>query len=76
MFACQFGRYRFIRLLFWVAPAGDISVHNIDKIFKDLPTVFGIADGILIVEYDADGRHHDRTLRQVMKMCCYEKLNN
>ena len=28
--------------------------------------VFGIADDILIVAYDADGRNHDRTLRKEM----------
>ena len=31
-----------------------------------MPNVFGIVDNILIVEYDADGRYHNRTLRQVM----------
>ena len=29
---------------------------------KDLPNVFGIADDILIVEYDAHDRDHDRPL--------------
>ena len=36
---------------------------KIGKIFKDLSNVFGIADKILIVGYDADGRDHNRSLR-------------
>ena len=39
-----------------------------DKIFNAIPNVFGIADEILIVGYDADCRDHDRTLRQVMQI--------
>ena len=37
---------------------------------KDLLNVFGIADFFLIEGYDADGRDHDRTLKEVMKVCC------
>ena len=48
MSACQFGGYRFTRLLFGVRPAGDMFQQKIDKIFKDPITVFGIADDILI----------------------------
>ena len=48
-----------------------------DEIFKDLPNIFGIAHGILIVKYDADDRVHDRTLKQVMQIWYQEilKLN-
>ena len=35
---------------------------KMDEIFKGLPNVFGIADDILILGYDADSRDHDRTL--------------
>ena len=42
---------------------------EIDKLFKGLQKVFGIADDIQIVGHDADGRDHDRILRQVMQMC-------
>ena len=62
MFACQFGRYRYKRLLFGAAPAGDMFQRKIDKIFKELPNVFGIADDILVVGYEADGKDHDETL--------------
>ena len=33
-----------------------------DKIVKDLPNVFGIADDILVVGYDVDSKDHDDTL--------------
>ena len=68
-FACQIGRYRFTRLPFGVAPVGDMFHRNIDKIFKGLPNIFVIADDILIVAYDTEGRDHNRTLGQVMLIC-------
>ena len=67
MFACQFSRYRFTRLSIGVAPAGG-------EILKDLPNIFGIADDILIIGYDADGKDCDKTLRQVTPICCQENL--
>ena len=36
---------------------------KIDEIFKNLPNVFGIADDILLVDYDTDGKDHDETLQ-------------
>ena len=36
---------------------------TIDEIFKDLPSIFGIADDIVIVSYDIDWRDCDRTLK-------------
>ena len=33
-----------------------------DEIFKDLPNVFGIADYILVVGYDIDGKQYDETI--------------
>ena len=62
-FACQFGRYRYKRLLFGADPAEDIFQRKMDEIVKDLPNVFGIADGILVVGYDVDGKDHDNTLQ-------------
>ena len=32
---------------------------RIDEIFKDLPYVFGIADDILTVGYNCDGKDYD-----------------
>ena len=66
---CQFGGYGFLRLLFGVVPAGGMFQQKIDKIFKDLPDVFGIVDDILIVKYGADDRNHDRAVTLV----CYQK---
>ena len=35
---------------------------KIDETFKDLPNAFGIADEILGLGYDSDGKDHDDTL--------------
>ena len=58
-----FGRYGFTSLLFGVVQAGNMFQQKIDKIFKDLPNVFGIADDILVEGYDANSRYHDKTLK-------------
>ena len=68
-FMCQFGRYRYKRLLFGAVPAGNMFQCKIDEILKDLPDVFGIADDILVVGYDSNGRDHDVTLWQVLQIC-------
>ena len=61
-FACQFGRYKYKRLPFGAALAGDMFQRKIDKIFKELPNVFGIACVILVVGYETNGKDHDETL--------------
>ena len=48
------------RLSFRIAPAGDMLQRKIDKIFKCLLNVFGIADDIFVVGYYADGKDYDR----------------
>ena len=35
---------------------------NIDEIFKELSNVFGIADNILVVGYEDNGKDYDKTL--------------
>ena len=47
---------------------------KISEFLKGLPNVFGIADDSLIVGYDAEGRDHNRTLRQVMQISYWENL--
>ena len=59
IFACQFGRFRYKRLAFGAAPAGDMFPWKINEIFKNLPYVFGFADDILVVGYDSDNKGHD-----------------
>ena len=68
-FACQFSRYRYKRLPFGEAPAGNMFQREIDKIFQDLPKVFCIVDDILVIEYEADGKDHDETLQRVLQVC-------
>ena len=69
MFACQFGWYRYKRLPFGAALAGDMFQRKIDEIFKDIPNVFGIADDILVAGYEADGRDHGHTILRVLQRC-------
>ena len=69
MFACQFGRYRYKQLPFGAAPAVDMFQKKIDEIFKDLANVFSIADDLLVVGYEADGKDHDDTVHRVLKRC-------
>ena len=61
-FSCQFGRCIYKRLLFGAAPTGDMFQRKIDETFKNSPNGFGIADVILVVVYDIDGKDHDNIL--------------
>ena len=45
---------------------GDMFQQEMDEIFEVLISVYIIADDIIIVGYDDDGRKHYSTLRQVM----------
>ena len=63
MLACQFGRYRYTRLLFKEVLVSDMFKQKPVEIFRGVSSIFGIGDDILIVGYNADGRNHDKTLR-------------
>ena len=39
-----------------------------------MPNVFGIADDILVVGYDSDGKNHDDTLWQILQICRHANL--
>ena len=69
IFACPFGRYRYKHLPFGAAPAGNMFQHKIDEIFNDMPNVFGIADGILVIGYDKDGTDHNKAVNKVLRWC-------
>ena len=73
-FACQFGRNTYKQLLFGAVPAGNMFQQKIDKIFNDMPNVFGIADDILVVGYDDGGRDYDETVCKVLQRCCKVNL--
>ena len=68
-FACQFGRYRYKHLLLGAAPVGSMFQQKTDEIFNDMPNVFGILDGILVVGYDNDGRDHDEMVCKLVQRC-------
>ena len=54
----------------WSGPGWwHVSKKKIDEILKDLPNVFGTADDILVVGYDAYGRDHDNTLQRLLLIC-------
>ena len=59
---------------FTAAPVGDMFQQKLNKIFKDLPNMFGTADDILIVGFMDTGHNHDTALRQVMQICSTESL--
>ena len=69
IFACQFGRYRYNRLPFGAAPAGNMFQRNIDEIYKDMPSVFHIVDDILVAGCAPDGKEHDKTVWRVLQRC-------
>ena len=52
----------------WSSTARRHVSEEIDEIFKVLPNVFGIADDLLVVGYDADGKEHDETLWMVLQI--------
>ena len=58
-FVCPFGRYWYKHLPFRAAPAGNRFQCKIDEILNDMPNVFGIADDILVIGYDKDGKDND-----------------
>ena len=68
IFVCQFGRYRYKRLPFVAAPWRHVSVQDWQDI-QNLPNGFGIADDILVIGYDKDGKDHDEMLWQVLQIC-------
>ena len=40
---------------------------KIEEIFNNVQSVFGIADALLFVGYDIDGKDHDDTQQEVFK---------
>ena len=69
MFACPFGRYQFKCLPFRAVPVGNMFQHKIDKIFNNMPNVFGIADNILVLGYNEDGADHNAAVNKVLRQC-------
>ena len=69
MFACPFGRYLDKHLPFGAMPAGNMFQCKIDKIFNDMPKVFGIADNILVIGYNKDWTDHDEAVYSVLRQC-------
>ena len=66
-FSCPFGRYQYKHLPFGAAPAGNMFQHKIDKIFNNIPNVFGIADGILVIGYNKNRADHNEAVYSVLR---------
>ena len=45
---------------------GDMFQCKIDKIFSDMPNMFGIVDDILVIGYDKNGMDHDAAVHKVL----------
>ena len=43
--------------------------HKIDKIFSDMPNVFGIMDDILVIDYNDNRADHDAAVHKVLWGC-------
>ena len=54
-----------MKLHFGAAPACNMFQKKKKTLFKDIHNFFGIADDILIVEFDADDRGHGKRLEQL-----------
>ena len=66
-FATPYGRYRFLRLPFGLNCAQDVFQRKVDETFGDIPEVTGIADDIVVVGYQEDGKDHDANLKAVLQ---------
>ena len=42
--------------------AGNMFQQKVDEIFKDMPNVFEIVNGILLIRNNSDSKDHDETL--------------
>ena len=80
-FNIPFGRYRWLRMPFGIAPAPEKFQRRQHQVLKGLPGVLTIHDDILLYEegdtYEEASTDHDAKLNKVM-MCCREqkvKLN-
>ena len=68
-YSCPFGQYRYKQLPFRAVPVGNMFQCKIDKIFSDVPNVFGIMDDILVIGYNENGADHDAALHKVLRRC-------
>ena len=50
-------------------PVGNIIQHKIDKIFSDMPNIFGITDDILVIGYKGNGTDYDTVVHIVLQRC-------
>ena len=62
------------QLPFGAALSGNMCQRKINKILKELPNVFVIANDISVIGYDNNGGEHERILCKVFQICRKENL--
>ena len=67
--------YQYKCLPIKAVPVGNMFQHKMDKIFSDMPSVFGITDDILVIGYNEDGADHDTAVHKVLQWCEEVNLN-
>ena len=68
-FSCPFARYQYKHLPLGAVPARNMFQHKIDKIFNNMPNIFGIADDILVIGYDKSVADHNEAVYSVLRQC-------
>ena len=58
----------------WSSAGGQYVPKKNQKIFNDVPNVFGIEDDILVIGYNKDGADHDEAVYSVLEWCQDVKL--
>ena len=48
---------------------GDMFHKKTDEILSGMPSIFCIADDILIAGFDKQGKDHDATLDKILRLC-------
>ena len=72
-FNTQYGRYRWLRMPFRIAPAPEVFLQKLHQTIEGLPGIFPIADDVLIVGEGANdeeaNKSHDRRMEKFLKRC-------
>ena len=48
---------------------GNMFLCTIEKIFSNMPNIFGIVDDILVISYDKTRADHDAAVHKVLQEC-------
>ena len=68
-FMCPCGRYQYKYLPFGAVPVGDMFQSKTKETINDMSNVIGIADDILVIGYDKDGKDHNEAVYNMLRWC-------